>query len=39
MENEFTKHVAALTGRVLSDDEPCDEDLVYDELAVTYKRN
>jgi len=29
MENEFTKHVASLTGRVLSDDE----------LVVIYKKN
>ena len=38
MENEFTKHVAALTGRVLSDDESCDKDLAYDELTITYKK-
>jgi len=34
-ENESTKHVVALTGRVLSGDESLD--LVYDELAVSYK--
>ena len=38
MKNEFTKHVVALTERVTSDDESCDEDLVYDELVVTYKK-
>jgi hypothetical protein len=38
VENESTKHVAALTGRVLSDDESCHEDLVYDELVVSYKK-
>ena len=34
-ENESTKHVAALTGRVFSGDESCD--LVYHELGVSYK--
>ena len=34
-ENESTKHVAALIGRVFSGDESCD--LGYDELAVSYK--
>jgi len=38
MENESTKHVAALTGRVFSNDEFYDENLVYDELVVTYKK-
>jgi hypothetical protein len=38
VENESIKHVAALTGRVFSEDESCDEDLVFDELAVSYKK-
>ena len=35
-ERESTKHVAALTSRVLSDAESCDENLTCDELAVSH---
>jgi hypothetical protein len=38
VEFESTKHVAALTGRVITDDESCEEDLAYDELVVSYKK-
>jgi len=36
-ENEFTKQVNTLTGRVSSDTESCDEGLVYDEPVASYK--
>ena len=36
-ESESTKRVTVLTGRFLSDTESCDEELVYDELATSYK--
>ena len=36
-ESKFIKHVIAMTGRVLSDTESCDEELAYDELAASYK--
>lgn len=37
VENEYAKDVTALTGRYMSDTESCDEDLTYEELAVSYK--
>jgi len=36
-ESKSTKQVTAMTGRVLSDTESCDEELAYDELAASYK--
>ena len=36
-ESESTKQVTAMTGRVFSDIESCDEELAYDELAASYK--
>ncbi|KEH32869.1 envelope-like protein, putative [Medicago truncatula] len=36
-ENNFTKQINAMTGRVSSDIESCDEELVYDELVASYK--
>jgi len=36
-EYESTKRETALTGRVFSDTESCDEELDYDELATSYK--
>jgi hypothetical protein len=38
-EREAAEYVTAMTGRVFSDAESCDEDLAYDELAVFYKKN
>jgi len=36
-ESNFTKQENAMTGRVSSDTESCDEELDYDELAASYK--
>jgi len=36
VENESAKHFTTLTGRVLSDTESYDEELSYDELAISY---
>jgi len=36
-EYEPTKRVAAFIGRVFSDTDSCDEELVYDDLAASYK--
>lgn len=36
-ECESAKKVTALTGRVFSDTESCDEELAYDDLATSYK--
>jgi len=36
-EYELAKRVTAFTGRVFSDTESCDEELAYDDLAVSYK--
>jgi len=35
VENESAKHVSALTGRVMSDTESCEEEMSYDELAIS----
>jgi len=36
VESESSKHVTALTSRVMSDTESYDEELSYEELAVSY---
>jgi hypothetical protein len=33
----FSRQVTALTGKIYSDDESCDEELEYDDLATAYK--
>lgn len=33
---ESTKHVTAMTGKIMSDTESYDEELSYEELAVSY---
>lgn len=35
--DEATKHVIALTGRYESDEDSCDEEVSYEELASSYK--
>jgi len=35
VERESAKHVTALTSRVMSDIESCDEELSYEELVVS----
>ena len=37
VENEYAKHVTALTGKCMSDTKSCDEELTYEELAASYK--
>jgi len=34
---ESTKKVTALTGKVFSDTESCDEEMAYDDLDTSYK--
>jgi hypothetical protein len=36
-EGMFSRQVTALTGKIYSDDETCDEELEYDDLATAYK--
>jgi hypothetical protein len=36
-EGVFPRKVTALTGRIYSDNESCDEELEYDDLATAYK--
>jgi len=36
VESESAKHVTALTGRIMSDTKSYDEELSYDELAISY---
>jgi len=33
---EFSNHVSALTGRIMSDTESCEEEMTYNELAISY---
>jgi predicted component of type VI protein secretion system len=35
-ENEFAKHIATMTGRIMSGSESSDEDLQYKEMTVSY---
>ncbi|PNX91973.1 gag-protease polyprotein [Trifolium pratense] len=37
VESETTKHITALTGVYMSDEESCDEELTFDALAASYK--
>jgi len=37
-ERELAKHIAALSSRIFSDIESCEEDLAYDDLAVFHKK-
>lgn len=37
LEDEASKHVTALTGRYESDEDSCDEELSYEELATSYR--
>ena len=37
MDSEYAKHVTVLTSRVMSDTGSCDEELPYEELAISYK--
>ena len=37
MENDSAKNVTALTDRYMSGAESCDEELTYEELAISYK--
>jgi hypothetical protein len=36
-DDETIEHIAAFTGRYESDEDSCDEDITFDELASTYK--
>ncbi|KAK2430380.1 hypothetical protein QL285_024221 [Trifolium repens] len=36
-DDETVEHIAAFTGRYESDEDSCDEDITFDELASTYK--
>ena len=36
MKAEPVNHVSALTGRIISDTESCEEEMTYDELAISY---
>jgi len=36
-ERDSSKHVAAMTGRISSDNNSCDENFAYNELVVTYR--
>jgi hypothetical protein len=35
-ENESANHVSALTGRIMSDIESCEEEMSYDDVAISY---
>jgi uncharacterized protein YpuA (DUF1002 family) len=37
VESETVKHITALTGVYMSDEESCDEELTFDVLAASYK--
>ncbi|KAK2430042.1 hypothetical protein QL285_028420 [Trifolium repens] len=37
VDDETVEHIAAFTGRYESDEDSCDEDITFDELASTYK--
>lgn len=36
MKYESANHVSVLTGRIISDTDSCEEEMTYDELAMSY---